>query len=34
MLTYIEYKLDENTTILIEAPEDTRGGGDYATVFL
>ena len=26
MTTYIEYKLDENTTILVEAPEDAGGG--------
>ena len=26
MTTYIEYELDENTTILVEAPEDTSGG--------
>lgn len=25
MTTYIEYKLDENTTILVEAPEDVGG---------
>ena len=25
MTTYIEYKLDENTTILVEAPEDAGG---------
>ena len=26
MTTYIEYELDENTTILVEAPEDASGG--------
>ena len=26
MTTYIEYELDENTTILVEAPEDAGGG--------
>lgn len=26
MTTYIEYELDENTTILVEAPEDVSGG--------
>ena len=26
MTTYIEYKLDENSTILVEAPEDESGG--------
>ena len=38
MTTYIEYELDENTTILVEAPEDAGGGvvkasrGDKAPV--
>lgn len=26
MPRYVEYKLDENTTILVEAPEDETGG--------
>lgn len=26
MTTYIEYQLDEQTTILVEAPEETTGG--------
>ncbi len=26
MTTYIEYELDDNTTILVEAPEDAGGG--------
>ncbi len=26
MTTYIEYQLDENSTILVEAPEDESGG--------
>ena len=27
MTTYIEYQLDENTTILVEAPEDSQSSG-------
>jgi len=40
MTSYIEYELDENATILVEAPEDlssgvvkaSRGAGDVAQV--
>ena len=33
MTTYIEYKLDENTTILVEAPEDAGGGVHAAALW-